>query len=55
MINRSVDCDGCTDVRVTEVPRVHCPAKIVSTTVHVSTTTTSYHTVCSATPTPRPR
>ncbi|RFU76807.1 hypothetical protein TARUN_5393 [Trichoderma arundinaceum] len=52
-LNRPVDCDGCTDVRVTAVPQVHCPAKIISTTVHVRTPTTVYRTICSATPTPR--
>lgn len=50
-INRSVDCDGCAAVQVTEVPRVHCPAEIVSTSVYATTPLTLYRTVCSATPT----
>ncbi|PTB67592.1 hypothetical protein BBK36DRAFT_3601 [Trichoderma citrinoviride] len=47
---RSVDCHGCTDVRITAVPAVHCPAKIISTIVRVGTATTTYKTVCSVTP-----
>ncbi|PNP50747.1 hypothetical protein THARTR1_08368 [Trichoderma harzianum] len=53
-IDHSVDCHGCTDVRVTAVPLVHCPAMIISTVVHVATPSTTYRTVCSATPTPTP-
>ncbi|EGR52874.1 uncharacterized protein TRIREDRAFT_102851 [Trichoderma reesei QM6a] len=30
-VTRSVDCRGCANVRVTEAPVVHCPAKIIST------------------------
>ncbi|KAL5088297.1 hypothetical protein Trisim1_006749 [Trichoderma cf. simile WF8] len=51
-IDDPVDCHGCTDVRVTSVPMVHCPAMIISTVVHVATPSTSYRTVCAASPTP---
>ncbi|KAL6871246.1 hypothetical protein J3F83DRAFT_734744 [Trichoderma novae-zelandiae] len=51
---RPVDCGGCADVRVTEVPVVHCPARIISASVRVSTPTTTYRTVCSLTPTAEP-
>ncbi|KAL7944319.1 hypothetical protein V8C42DRAFT_358506 [Trichoderma barbatum] len=51
-VYQPLDCNGCTDVRVTAVPMVHCPAKIISTSVYVATPTTTYHTICSATPTP---
>lgn len=51
-IDAPVDCHGCTDVRVTAVPMVHCPAMIISTVVHVATPSTSYRTVCAVTPTP---
>ncbi|KAL6826795.1 hypothetical protein J3E69DRAFT_355072 [Trichoderma sp. SZMC 28015] len=43
-IDDPVDCHGCTDVRVTAVPMVHCPAMIISTVVHVATPSTSYRT-----------
>lgn len=49
-VTRSTDCRGCTNVRVTEVPVVHCPAMIISTSVRVATPSTTYRTVCSATP-----
>ncbi|TFB04755.1 hypothetical protein CCMA1212_003064 [Trichoderma ghanense] len=51
---RSVDCSGCTEVRVTHVPEVHCPARIVSTSVFVERATTVYETVCLVTPTLEP-
>ncbi|KAL6808947.1 hypothetical protein GGI42DRAFT_316814 [Trichoderma sp. SZMC 28013] len=51
-IDDPVDCHGCTDVRVTAVPMVHCPAMIISTVVHVATPSTTYRTVCAASPTP---
>ncbi|KAH0494419.1 hypothetical protein TgHK011_001039 [Trichoderma gracile] len=53
-VARSVDCRGCTDVRVTEVPVVHCPAKIIWTRVRVETPSTTYRTVCSVTPSLKP-
>ncbi|OTA06713.1 hypothetical protein A9Z42_0074740 [Trichoderma parareesei] len=49
-VTRSVDCHGCANVRVTEAPVVHCPAKIISTRVRVETPSTTYWTVCSVTP-----
>ncbi|KAL6910297.1 hypothetical protein GGI43DRAFT_6785 [Trichoderma evansii] len=52
-VDRSIDCHGCSDVRVTEVPIVHCPAMIITASVHVATPSTSHRTVCLATPTPR--
>ncbi|KAK4067130.1 uncharacterized protein Triagg1_7858 [Trichoderma aggressivum f. europaeum] len=51
-IDDPVDCHGCTDIRVTAVPAVHCPAKIISTVVHVATPSTTYRTVCFVTPAP---
>ncbi|UKZ54651.1 hypothetical protein TrVGV298_008463 [Trichoderma virens] len=51
-VTGSVDCDGCTDVRIVQVPIVHCPVMIISTVIRVSTPSTLYRTVCSATPTP---
>ncbi|KAH8131377.1 hypothetical protein FP744_10003738 [Trichoderma asperellum] len=52
-VERSVDCHGCSNVRVTEVPVVHCPAMIITASEHVATPSTSYRTVCSETPTVR--
>ncbi|KAL7937380.1 hypothetical protein V8C35DRAFT_276883 [Trichoderma chlorosporum] len=51
-VTRAVDCGGCTDVRIVEEPVVHCPAMVITAVEHVATPTTSYLTVCSATPTP---
>ncbi|PNP39026.1 hypothetical protein TGAMA5MH_09252 [Trichoderma gamsii] len=52
-VESSIDCHGCSDVRVTEVPIVHCPAMIITASEHVATPSTLHRTVCLATPTPR--
>ncbi|KAL7902629.1 hypothetical protein HDV63DRAFT_399686 [Trichoderma sp. SZMC 28014] len=52
-VERSIDCHGCSDVRVTEVPVVLCPAMIITASERVATPSTLHVTVCSATPTPR--
>lgn len=51
-VESSIDCHGCSDVRVTEVPRVNCPAMIITASEYVATPSTLHVTVCSATPTP---
>ncbi|KAM0463519.1 hypothetical protein ACHAO4_000236 [Trichoderma viride] len=52
-VESSIDCHGCSDVRVTAVPVVHCPAMIITASEHVATPSTEHRTVCLATPTPR--
>ncbi|UKZ58982.1 uncharacterized protein TrAtP1_000304 [Trichoderma atroviride] len=52
-VERSIDCHGCSDVRVAVTPIVHCPAMIITASVHVATPSTEHRTVCLATPTPR--
>lgn len=51
-VENSIDCHGCSDVQVTEVPRVNCPAMIITASEHVATPSTLHLTVCSASPTP---
>lgn len=49
-VDSSIDCRGCSDVRVTAVPVVHCPAMIITASVQVATPSTEHRTVCLATP-----
>ena len=45
---RAVDCHGCDQVAVSAWPKVHCPAKVITTSVTEATPLTIRETVCAA-------